>query len=92
MWPFSYDNENYVAFRECYHLQYLQSSQSWELNTIAACLLWRFGAQEAHAILARGGLSEELASETLAACGDNSIHVHVPGCWDGGPGHEEIVP
>ena len=37
------------------------------------------GAQEAHAILARGGLSEELAAETLAACGDNSIHVHVPG-------------
>lgn len=35
--------------------------------------------QEAHAILARGGLSEELAAETLAACGDNSIHVHVPG-------------
>eukprot|EP00435_Cladocopium_sp_Y103_P047504 s943_g14.t1 len=33
----------------------------------------------AHAILARGGLSEELAAETLAACGDNSIHVHVPG-------------
>jgi len=35
--------------------------------------------QEAHAILARGGLSEELAAETLAACGDNSIHVHVAG-------------
>lgn len=40
---------------------------------------YHLGAQEAHAILARGGLSEELAAETLAACGDNSIHVHVAG-------------
>lgn len=43
-------------------------------TTLSAPLL-----QEAHAVLARGGLSEETAAETLAACGDNSIHVHVPG-------------
>lgn len=34
---------------------------------------------EAHATLARGGLSNEAAAESLAACGSNSIHVHVPG-------------
>ncbi|CAJ1382268.1 unnamed protein product [Effrenium voratum] len=40
--------------------------------------------QEAHKVLRQGGLSkdaarEKLGSQNLAACGENTIHVHVPG-------------
>lgn len=38
-----------------------------------------FTPQEAHRLLAKGGLSSEEADETLARCGQNEIHVHVPG-------------
>ena len=51
----------------------------WNSVDLHGVSCYHLGAQEAHAILARGGLSEELAAETLAACGDNSIHVHVAG-------------
>eukprot|EP00931_Biecheleriopsis_adriatica_P039456 TRINITY_DN22565_c0_g1_i1.p1 TRINITY_DN22565_c0_g1~~TRINITY_DN22565_c0_g1_i1.p1 ORF type:complete len:1348 (+),score=245.05 TRINITY_DN22565_c0_g1_i1:60-4046(+) len=33
----------------------------------------------AHELLAKGGLREDEAAETLTECGPNSIHVHVPG-------------
>jgi hypothetical protein len=37
---------------------------------------------EAHAALAEGGLSHSRVREVMASCGQNEIHVHVPGIWE----------